>query len=246
MLKVDRLSYRLRNKYLIREISLGFSPGILYGILGPNGSGKTTLLKTITGIWKPSSGNVFWSGVDLLKQDRRQISRTVSLVPQSPQLYFDFPVAEFVKMGLYPHQNLSKSDSCEWALSSVDAWHLRNRSLSQLSSGERQRIYIARALVTESPIMLLDEPAASLDIRHHLEIWNLMKTLASQGKTIIVTNHDLAAAQRFCDKVVVLFRGQCIAQGSFAEAVTENLLSTIFGVKKDETASAPCFIPHFN
>ena len=234
MLKAESLSYELHKKELIHSISLQFSPGILYGILGPNGSGKTTLLKTLTGIWKPSKGKVLFNDQDLHLKSRREISRSLSLVPQNLSVNFDFTVAEVVAMGRYPHENAKPTQEVieliEWALVTVDAWHLRFRHITHLSSGERHRVYIARSLVTESPVLLLDEPAASLDIRHQLEIWHLLKKLASQGKIIIATNHDLGAVERFCDHIAVLHHGQCIAKGSFQEVITPSLLEEVFGV----------------
>lgn len=237
MLNAEALSYRLQNKDLISDISLNFHPGVLYGILGPNGSGKSTLLKTLAGIWKPTSGHVLWHGQDLLQNPRKEISKIISLVPQNAQLYFDFSVTEVVLMGRYPHGSLfsnkkAEGEMLEWALTMVDAWHLRQRLVSHLSNGERQRVYIARALMTESPILLLDEPTASLDIRHQLEIWQLLRTLLQSGKVIIVTNHDLTAAERYCDQIAVLNQGRCVAVGAFSVIITPKLIHSVFGVEE--------------
>lgn len=230
MLEAKNVSYSIDGKALIENIELSFSPGILYGILGPNGSGKSTLLKTLCGIWNPTNGVVNWKGKALLTRSRKEISSTISLVPQNPQVHFDFTVTEMVRMGRYPYASTHSDEQLETALNIVDAWHLRKRSILRLSHGERKRVYIARALVTESPILLLDEPEASLDIRHQLEIWKLLRKLAEQGKTIIVTNHDLAATRRFCDEIAVLNQGRCIDNGRFDQVMTAQCLLDVFGV----------------
>lgn len=232
MLKTLHLTYTLRGKHLIQNISLDFQPGQLYAILGPNGSGKSTFLKTLTGIWKPTKGNVYWEGEDLLKKNRKQISRTLSLVPQSSRVNFDYLIEDIVYMGRYPHGEMenNKHIVIEKALRAVDAWHLRGNSINCLSAGEKQRIYIARALATESPILLLDEPTTNLDIRHQLEIWELLKILVSEGQLVIVTTHDLTMAQKYCEQIAVLNQGQCVAQGSFSKIMTPALLNDVFGV----------------
>ncbi|ADI38749.1 Hemin import ATP-binding protein HmuV [Waddlia chondrophila 2032/99] len=230
MLEAKNIAYSIDGKMLVENINLSFFPGILYGILGPNGSGKSTLLKTLSGIWNPTKGIVKWKGKPLLARSRKQISSTISLVPQNPQVHFDFTVAEMVRMGRYPYGSKHCDAEIEKALNTVDAWHLRKRSILHLSHGERKRVYIARALVTESPILLLDEPEASLDIKHQLEIWKLLRKLAEQDKTIIVTNHDLAATQRFCDEVAILNQGRCVCHGQFDQVMTPQRLLEVFGV----------------
>lgn len=241
MLKAKSITYRRDEKNYIEDITLDFYPGILYGILGPNGSGKTTFLKTLSGIWNPTEGHVLWHGENLLNKKRAEISQIISLVPQNPQIYFDFPVIDFVSLGRYPHKKHRRGEEdrqqniIESTLKNVNGWHLRNRLMTQLSCGERQRAYIARALATESPILLLDEPTASLDIRHQLEIWGLLKKLATQGRILIVTLHDLPATARFCDEIVVIDQGKCLAKGRFAEVMDSQLLRNVFGVVEQQT-----------
>jgi len=211
---------------------MAFSPGILYGIIGPNGSGKSTLLKTMTGVWKPTEGKVFWQDEELLKKERTEISKVVSLVPQTPMIHFDFSVEDIVSMGRYPHGKSvgARVDIIEWALRIVDVLHLRHRKITQVSSGERQRVYIARALVTESPVLLLDEPTTNLDIRHKSDIWKLLRMLVDQGKIVVVTNHDLRVTEKFCDEVALLNQGRCVRQGSFGEVLTQDVIEEVFGV----------------
>lgn len=237
MLSVEQISFRIGNKYLIENVSLEFSIGNLYGVVGPNGAGKSTLLKCIAGIWDISEGDVFWQGESLCGKSRRDISQTISLVPQISEMqFFDFNVEEIVSMGLYSSQNkLSRNQRkqrIEIALKKVDAWQFRKHKINNLSGGEKQRVLIARALVTEAPIMLFDEPTASLDIRHQLEIYKMLKDF--EHKIIIVSLHDLNMAERLCDEIIVLNQGKCLGQGPFCQVLNDTNLHRVFGVYKDQ------------
>jgi ABC-type cobalamin/Fe3+-siderophores transport system ATPase subunit len=233
-LTASNLCYSVNGKDLLKNVSLEFSCGGLHAVLGPNGSGKSSLLKLLTGVWRLSSGTVMWNGLPLLSRKRQEISRVISLVPQNPQPSFDFVVEDLVAMGRYPYDShywhAKEAPLIHEALRSVDAWHLKHRKVNQLSFGERQRVYIARALVTESPVLLLDEPTSGLDIRHQLEIWSLLGQLVLKGKIVAVTTHDLTIAERYCDRVLVLDHGQCVGSGTFASLITEELLQEVFGV----------------
>jgi iron complex transport system ATP-binding protein len=224
MLNTDQLSYLS----IIKEITLSFSPGRLYAILGPNGAGKTTLLKLLCGLHKPSKGHVYWQGEDLALFDRSTISRTITLVPQNPHTVFDYRVEEFVAMGRYAHPHCK--NSITKALEAVDGLKFAGRLLHQLSQGERQRIYIARALATEAPVILFDEPAAHLDIKQQLCFWELMRELSYQGKTLLVANHDLIRSERFCDEALLLHHGQCVAIGKTDEVLNSQQLQLVFGI----------------
>ena len=134
-------------------------------------------------------------------------------------------------MGLYSQgRNLSESkDDINSVLEMVGAGHLKNRLLSNISHGERKLIYIARSLITKSKILLLDEPTASLDICHQRKIWDLLKTLSKQGKTIIAATHDIEAAKKFCDEAIVLNQGECLASGAVIEVLSSENLTKFFG-----------------
>ncbi len=231
MLKANKLSYRLRGQLLLDGISLPFAAGKITGILGPNGAGKSTLLKTLAGIWRPTEGTVLWQEQDLLSRDRTAISQVISLVPQSPSSYFDYTVREIVAMGRYAHGGGS-TPLIDNALRQVDAYHLQQRKISEISAGERQRVYIGRALTTEAPILLLDEPTANLDIRHQREIWHILRALATQGKVIIVSLHDFIAAEKYCDEIAVIHAGRCAGHGQYRTVMTPSLLQDVFSISE--------------
>jgi iron complex transport system ATP-binding protein len=231
MLEAHQLSYQVDGKYLIKDISLTFSPGIIYGILGPNGSGKTTFLKNLAGIWKPTHGRTTWKGKNLHEMERREISKTITLVPQYASVPFEYTVREMILMGRYSHGSHNQ-ELFEWALATVDAWHLKDRRMNRISHGERQRVYIARALVTESPVLIFDEPTSSLDIKHQLQIWQLLLKLKENNRTILVANHDFRTAEHYCDQIVILNEGACLGSDPFHKIMSDHIFEQVFGVSK--------------
>jgi iron complex transport system ATP-binding protein len=224
MLILKDIHTEVRGKKLLNQICIQFHPGMIHGIIGPNGSGKSTLLKTMSGILKPTAGSILWNYKDILNLSRQEISKTISLVPQNQQFLFEFTVEDIVFMGRYPHKNEKESshenEVVKWALNQVDAWHLKDRIVTTLSQGEKQRILIARSLVTESPILLLDEPTASLDPYHQINIWNVLKNLVSKERVIVVAVHDLFAAEKYCDVLSVIQQGHLKMTGSYQEIMS--------------------------
>ncbi|MCE5316759.1 MAG: ABC transporter ATP-binding protein [Parachlamydia sp.] len=230
MLKAENLSCSIGLRHLLEDISHTFHPGSLSAILGPNGAGKTSFLKALCGLLS-AKGRVLWQQQNLFELNRLSISKILTLVPQNPNTVFDYSVEEFVAMGRYAHGN---SKNIDQSLEAVDGLRFKKRPLQQLSQGERQRIYIARALATEAPVILLDEPAAHLDIRHQMDIWTLLTQLSSQGKTILIATHDLDQAQRYCHEALLLFEGKCVAAGMPYRVITPQNLHAYFGMALPE------------
>lgn len=231
MLEITDLSYQIHKKMLLYPISHHFIPGRLYGILGPNGSGKSTFLKTMAAIWKPTQGSVWWQGQALHKKSRLEISRIVTFVPQSPRSQFDFLALDLVEMGSYARKTEASKSIAKQCLETTGCAHLANRRLSTLSGGELQRVYLARALATQCPVLLLDEPTSHLDIRHQLEIWDLLQTLVQKDRIIIASQHDLSLAQRYCHQAIILAKGQVQAAGVPKEILSSQILAHVFGVQ---------------
>lgn len=223
MLEVVNLSF----KSLLKNVSLQFFPGNIYAILGPNGAGKTTFLKSVAEIWTPTSGKVLWKGNALADMPRQEISKLITFVAEQHHVPFEFSVEQFVNMGRYAHGFLGDMDPI---FEQTDLQNLRKKGIHQISQGERQRAFIARALATEAPIMLFDEPTSHLDARHHKATWQLLQNLASQGKTLLVANHDLLTSPKYCSNAVVFHEGKCIAKGKYQETVTPSLLQEVFGI----------------
>lgn len=196
-------------KNILKNISLTFGSGKIHGLMGPNGSGKSTLLRCLAGIQKVDGGSIYWQEHDLNALERQARARLVAFVPQTPAPLFDFTVEEMVAMGRFAHATPHKTQApyVEHALAQVNALPFLKRPLSTLSVGERQRIYIARALATEAPVLLLDEPTSSLDARHESELATLLQTLASQGKLILLSLHNVHLAARLLDTTTILEEG---------------------------------------
>ncbi|MDP1880706.1 MAG: ABC transporter ATP-binding protein [Parachlamydiaceae bacterium] len=231
ILDLKNLSFIKNKKTLIKNFSFSFKQGNLYGILGPNGAGKSTLLKIISQLWKPTQGEIFWNNKNFKDCSRLEMSQIISCVPQNPNVQFDFSCLELVQMGLYARPLSSKVfDSVEQALTQVDAWHLRHKNLSELSGGEKQRIFIARALVTDAPVILFDEPTTHLDLRHQLEIWQLLQQLAQQGKLPIVIAHDIQRAKHYCNELLIIHEGHLYQSGLSKNVLTSQVLENIFGL----------------
>lgn len=218
MLNILNLSYfNKEGKKILDRISLQFEPGNIYSILGLNGSGKTTFLKVLIGLWPQSSGMISWMEQDLRTLSRKELSHIVALVPQHTPVIFDYTVEQIVLMGTYSNRLINAESRLEKTLSLVNALPFRHRLITQLSTGERQRVFIARALINDSPILLLDEPTTGLDIKQQAEIWKLLARLRGEGKLIIMTSHDPQMVRELSDKVALLEEGRCTKFGDYAD-----------------------------
>ncbi len=243
MLKLENLRYAIDGKEILKGISTRFEPFRIHGIVGPNGSGKSTLLKNICRIWVPQVGRVLINGRDAKDFSRRELSRTVTLVPQNTNVGFPISVYDIVTMGRNPHlgrfQPLRKRDRdiIEWALKETQSEDLKDRMVNELSGGECQLTIIARALATEAPLILLDEPTSDLDIKHALTIMDLLVELKGKGKTIIVSVHDLNLARRYCDTLAIIRQGEVFFAGPPGEALTREHIKEVFDVEATEIRS---------
>jgi ABC-type cobalamin/Fe3+-siderophores transport system ATPase subunit len=233
MLETKTLSFSLKNKVLLNSTSLSFGPG-LHVLVGPNGSGKTTFLKTLVGLFTPTEGKVLWQGENLHQKPRLEISKIVTSVFATSAPLFGYTVEEFVSMGRYMWGDVD-STLTKKALDRVGATQFLKRPITELSQGERQRIYLARALITEAPVMLLDEPCAHLDLRYKYELWQLLKDLAEEGKTIITVTHDIECAKRYSEAFYLWHKGICLKFGTMDEVLTSQSLQEIFELKSYRT-----------
>jgi len=224
----------------LRDVSLRVGPRSRVGILGANGSGKTTLLRILAGTLRPERGRVQLDGVDLTRFSRRQLARRIAVVPQETHLAFDYSVLEIALMGRYPHlgpcaiEGLRDLSIARDALAATGTSSLEDRSFATLSGGEKQRVVIASAVAQETPLMLLDEPTASLDLGYQLEIASLLRRLnRERGIAMVVATHDLNFAASVCEQLVLLRDGQVIASGPVGEVLTRERVLDLYRVEAD-------------
>ncbi len=215
-------------------------------VLGPNGAGKSTLLHAIAGL-VPYRGRIELDGRNLRELDVRERARMLAYVPQRSLLEAPLPVERVVAQGRFPHTGgLARSSARDRkaiadALERTDVLALAGRRFDRLSSGERRRVLIARALATEAPILLLDEPTAALDVRHALELLALLRALAGEGRSVVIVLHALEEARRHTDRAILLCDGALVASGSSSEILDRERVHQVYGVEMRENG-APAFL----
>ncbi|AEJ43959.1 ABC transporter ATP-binding protein [Alicyclobacillus acidocaldarius] len=220
---------------ILRDICAEFVPGEMVGLVGPNGAGKTTLLRAMAGVLRPTGGAVQVMGEPVHAREPSWRARRVAYLPQFLADDIPFTVREFVEMGRYSHAPrgvLGRADAAavDDALAVMGLMGYQDTLLANLSGGERQRAAIARCLAQEAPILLLDEPIASLDIHYQLDILARLRALAGEGRLIIIALHHLEFALAHCHRTVCLHRGRLVADGSPDEVFTPELLRAVFRV----------------
>ena len=235
-LDVRGLSVAYGARVALRDVSLSLPAGRLLGLVGPNGSGKTTLIHAVSGVVAPQAGEIRLDGADALRLSPRELALRAAVVPQNPQLPPAFTALELVLMGRTPHLKLLQTEGqadlrvTRQAMLATDTWELAERPLGELSGGERQRLLIARALAQETPLLLLDEPTAHLDVGHQAATLGLMARLCrSEGKAVLAAVHDLTLAAQFCYRLVMLHQGRVVAEGSPGEVLTTERLRRVYG-----------------
>ncbi len=235
-LKVEKLTYDIGGTRILKDITFDVEENTFVGVIGPNGSGKSTMLKSIYGVNKPSGGNIYFEGEDLLKISSKDRAKKIAVLAQESGGQFDFSVQQVVEMGRYPHkntlENYSKHDLeiVDRVLYEMKLDNYRERSFNTLSGGEKQRVLIARLLVQESKFIILDEPTNHLDIGHQIEIMNIIKKM---GVTVLSAIHDMNMAAIYCDKLVIMKKGEVITQGSVEETLTSEMLKDLFNVEAE-------------
>lgn len=236
-LEAEKVAAGYRDRPVLDGVSLTAKAGELVAVVGPNGAGKSTLVRVLSGTLTPSAGRVRVGGRPLAELDRRGISREIAVVPQESDVAFGFSVRQVVMMGRAPHQSglLLPSDrdeqAVEEALERCELGALVERPVSELSGGERRRVTIARAFAQDTPVLILDEPAAHLDVRHAAMVGDLAReAVDGRGVACVAVMHDLASAARIADRVVLLIGGRVRADGPPGEVLSSGLLSEVFGL----------------
>jgi iron complex transport system ATP-binding protein len=243
-LRAENITVRRGGRTILDGVNLDIESGALLAIVGPNGSGKSSLLRALVGIWQLSGGAISIAGRALAEFSRRELAQRVAFVPQDTRMDFAFTVEEVVAMGRHPRrgrfQRATSEDrrAIDHALASCDIGTLRHRLVTTLSGGERQRVAIARSLAVEPDIILLDEPTASLDVQHGLEVLDLCRALSKAGKSIVLATHDLNAAARYTTQVALIESGRIAYVGDCDGVLAANVLDRVFGVRAERLRSA--------
>ncbi len=236
-LETRDLSYTYSKWPVLKDINLEVRKGEILGILGPNGCGKTTLLKNLNKNLSPQSGCIMLEGENLEDISKKEIARSIAVVPQTNEVRFSFTVRDIVSMGRMPFQGLmdgmsSKDERIvDDALERVGLKDFADRHINVMSGGERQRVIIARALAQTPEILLMDEPTLHLDINTQFDVLDLVSDLSKKdGLTVVIVSHDLGMVARYCDRVLLIKDHSILAIGTPEEALTPQNMAEVFGV----------------
>lgn len=226
-IEVNGVNFSYNSCAILQDIELQLESGDILGIVGPNGSGKSTLIKCLDRILKPQKGSIFLDGEELASMKVNDLAKKMGYVPQGESSLFPVTVFDLVLMGRKPYLNWKPSsqdlEKVSEIISLLNIEDLAMREIGSISGGERQKVMIARALAQEPDIILFDEPTSSLDLRHQLEVLNLIRDQANNGISSIVAIHDLNMAARYCDKFVMLKKGMIYASGGPEVLIPENI-----------------------
>ncbi len=235
-LAADNVGVTIGDKVILRDISLTVKPGEFVGIIGPNGAGKSTLLRGLRGMGAVASGDVQIFGQPIRTMGDKQLARIIAYMQQEVNIGFGFTALEVVLAGRYSYLKWWQHEQSEdyeiakkyMAFTGVEA--LAEKSVQQVSGGERQRILLAKVLAQETPLIFLDEPTASLDLVYQEEIFRYCQAVCEQGKTVLIIAHDIKLAAKFCSRLILLADGSVIADGEPKEVITAHNLGRAFGL----------------
>lgn len=235
-ISVHNLSHAFDSRTVLDDLTFDVAAGEFFIILGPNGSGKTTLLKLLVGLLPLKTGHIHLLSKNLGDYTAKNLARCIAYVPQSVPVEFPFTVTQVVLMGRSPHLGVlgfEGDDDLQLAhdaMKITDVAHLAHRRLDQLSGGEQQRVFIARAICQQPRIILLDEPTAALDLSHQVRLMDLMERLKSeQGVTVVMVSHDLNMAAMYADKLLLISQGRIARKGPPNQVLDFQLLEKVYG-----------------
>ena len=235
MIRAEHVSIELGGRRVVSGVDLEIPAGELLALVGPNGAGKSTLLAALAGERRPDSGRVLVGELEAGSYAPLELARTRSMLTQDNAVSFPFLVAEIVEMGRSPWARTPRREDDEAAIASAleraDVAHLVGRRFTELSGGERARVSLARVLAQDTGIVLLDEPTASLDLRHQEDVLRIARDLAEEGRVVVVVLHDLSLAGAYADRIALLEQGRLRALGAPVEVLTEELVAEVYGLR---------------
>lgn len=236
LVETENLTCGYPSREVLRDMTMSVSTGEVVALLGPNGSGKSTLLKTLSGTLKILAGRVTLTGEWIERLTHQERGQRIGFVPQEELPTFPFLSRQIVVMGRLPHTPGFFDAPEDWvrvkeAMIRADCWELADRPVTELSGGERQRVLLARALATDAPLLLLDEPSAHLDVGHSLALVALLRELARDGHGVLMAVHDLNLAAMVADRAVLLGGGRVRADGPTEHVLRDAQLDEVYGVE---------------
>lgn len=247
------LSYQRTLAPAVNGVSLRALSSTVTAVVGPNGSGKSTLVRALLGRLRAERGRILLGNDSLDLLTRREIAQRVAVVTQREESVFPVGVQEFVALGRFAHggplapENRHDREAVSTALRRAGVDRLADRRTDALSGGEWQRVRVARALAQQTPALVLDEPTTFLDVSHEMELFELLESLAGEGRAVLVVSHELNLVARFADQLVLLHRGKVVATGSPADVLRPEVLEPVYGwplaVTYDAVAGAPSVVP---
>jgi iron complex transport system ATP-binding protein len=242
-LTLDRVTLDLGRRRVLDTVSASIAPGRVTVILGPNGAGKTSLLRVAAGLALPSAGSVVIDGRDLGAMRRDARARTIGYLPQAGDVAWNMTARDVVALGRLAHRNANDAAAIKAALTATDTKGLADRRVGELSGGERARVLLARVLAGEPEWLLADEPLASLDPAHQLDLLDRLRAVAAGGAGVAVVLHDLPQAARVADDAILMASGRIVAAGPAPEILTPDRLGDLFGVRLVMVQGHPICIP---
>jgi iron complex transport system ATP-binding protein len=254
IIQSQNISFQYDQIQALTEVSCEIKKQEFVGVIGPNGSGKSTFLKILSGTLNPISGKVFLKEKNLNAYGKKERGKIISFIPQFFAYDFSFSVQEFAEMGRAPYLkflgSLTAEDqrAVEWAVHKSDCDDLRERKMTQLSGGEKQRALLAQGLAQEPEIFILDEPVSHLDIGHQIQILTALKKQTLEGRTLVCSFHDLNLASLFSDHIFLFSSGKLFKSGIPKEVLTSEILQEIYRtpikVLSDSNSSSPLVFPN--
>lgn len=234
---IRNLTCAYNGQPVLRDMALTVHPGEVLALIGPNGAGKTTALRALARLLRPRGGTVMLSGRDVWDMPPREVARRLALAPQTDGISLPVTVEQAISLGRAPHRGwllpFSAADRVvvERVMGQTGLRALRDRRVTDLSGGEQRRVILARALVQEPQVLLMDEPTASLDIKYQTEILDLARSLArAQSLTVILTLHDINQAALYADRIALLAAGRLLAVGEPAQVLVPSILKQAYDI----------------
>jgi iron complex transport system ATP-binding protein len=249
-LKVKDVEFSYGSVHVLKDVSIELAASEMLGVVGPNGAGKSTLLRCIDRILSPQKGCILLDERDIKKMSRMELAKKIGYIPQSASQVFPATVFDTVLMGRRPHLGWrSSEEDTEMVLETLQMLNIEDlamRDINELSGGQQQKVFIARALTQEPDVLLLDEPTSNLDIRHQLEVMDIIKNIVREKQiSAIMAIHDLNLAARYTDRIIMMNGGTIFAAGEPFSVLTTKNIKQAYGVEVEvnDHGGRPYIVP---